>query len=169
MKFYKTILYFIICACLLSGCGSKKPEPLDINEVHSNLSIEGGGISRFKENQNATPLAESKYIKIIDEPEYKDIVITDSNQESITLNRDVVDIMELGNFKVCYYGTQFIGTTTPTDYYIVDISNADAGDILTIKNAYGAEINTVEDSFIYTIENKDIIYTAADDTLVIDE
>ena len=171
MKNCKIVICFIVCTCLLVGCGSKELEPVDMDEVSPSFMIEGGGISRFTKNENATPLTENKYIEILKESsgENYNIVITDSNHESISLNRDIIDIIEFGNFKACYYGTQFMGTQTPTDYYIVDISNADADDILIIENAHGAEINTVEDCYVYAEEAKDIIYTAADDTLVLDE
>lgn len=170
MKFYKTILCFIICTCLLSGCGSKELEPLDMDEVSPSFMDVGGGVWYFEANENSVPLKENKHIEILKASDKAyDIVITDSNHENISLNNDSTDIIEFGNFKVGYYGTEHMGSTKPMDFYIVDISNADTDDILIIKNAHGAGINTMEDSWIYTREFKDIIYTAADDTLVLDE
>ena len=170
MKFYKIILCFIICTCFLVGCGSKELEPVDMDEVSPSFMDLGGGVWYFKANENSVPLKENEHIEILKRSDRSyNIVITDSNYESISLNNDSADIIEFGNFKVGYYGTQFMGTQTPTDHYIIDISNADADDILIIKNAHGAGIDTMEDSWVYTRENKDIIYTAADDTLVLDE
>lgn len=162
---FKLIVALITCVGL-TGCNSDTTYNCEVSKIQqsnetNDVSIPEGesNYTEFVMNEKAESIMKGKYLEIISENNCINILYCG---KEISLDNSAFDVSEDNGVQYCFYGIEYIGTMTPVQYYIVNVT--DANEEVIIQGVNGVTLVS-EESRVQNVYADSVSYIPGTDCL----